>query len=125
MNIFALAIIFILILLLFSIDMAIAFLLYNIAGILFSIVNNKKTYLTIFSCIAFILLQIFFLGFFGDVAMLPADYFLKKDHTLSLGIHTILSILLFPNILSFLVAFIINSIYNRRNEKTLQDDEIE
>jgi hypothetical protein len=122
MNIFVVVITFVLISL-FSINMAITFLLYNIAGILFSIINNKKIYLTIISCIAFFLLLIFFLGFFGDGAMLPADYFLKRHYPLSL--RTILPILLIPNILSFLVAFIINLIYNRRNEETFQDDEIE
>jgi membrane-bound ClpP family serine protease len=122
MNIFVVAIIFILILL-FSIDMAIAFLLYNIVGILFSIVNNKKIYLTIISCIAFIILLIISIVFLHDAAMLPVNYFLKKDYTLTLRI--ILPILLFPNLLSFLIAFIVNSIYNRRNEETPQDDEIE
>jgi hypothetical protein len=124
MNIFVVAITFILILL-FSTNMAITFLLYNIAGILFSIVNNKKIYLTIISCITFFLLQTFFFLFFGDAATLPAYYILKSDYSLSLRMRTILSILLFPNILSFLVAIIINSIYNRRNEETPQDDGVE
>ncbi|MDR1870164.1 MAG: hypothetical protein LBQ82_09300 [Treponema sp.] len=122
MNIFVVAITFVLILL-FSIDMAITFLLYNIAGILFSIINNKKIYLTIISCIAFIILQLVFIGFLDDVAMDPVNYFLKRGYTLSLRI--ILAVLLFPNILSFLAAFIINLIYNSCNEKTLQDDEKE